>query len=337
MKKAIFLTISLSVVVAILAFKKVSTESSNPYSTNSLPVIAITQIVEHPALDAERNGIIESLQNAGFKDGKNVKIVYKNAQGNISTSTQIAQSLIAENPKVVVAISTPSAQSSLKACNEKNIPLVFAAVSDPIEAKLITTLQKRIESVVGVSDSIPISSRLQFIKDIIPNLKKLGVIYNPGEANSSNIVKLLKLEAQKYGIDVIEATANKTSDVDGAMRSLAGKIEALYIPDDNTAASSITTIVKTSEQLKIPVFSCDTSLMTSGLVAAYGYSHFVLGKLAGNMVVEILKGTLASEIPIPENIPAELIVNLEAAKRIGLKLPSKLPEQVTFYKELNAS
>jgi putative ABC transport system substrate-binding protein len=332
MKKAIFLTITLSIILTVLVIKKTSKDtitSDNP--TTTLPVIAITQIVEHPALDAERNGIIKSLQNAGFEDGKNVKIIYKNAQGNISTSAQITQNLISENPKVIVAISTPSAQSCLKACQEKGIPLVFGAVSDPIEAKLLSTLQKRTEPVVGVSDSVPISMRLQFIRDIVPGLKKLGVIYNPGEANSSNIVKSLKDEARKNGIEIIETTANKSSEVDGAMRSLAGKIDALYIPDDNTAASSISSIVKIGEQLKIPVFSCDTSLIASGLVATYGYSHFTLGEIAGDMVVKILKGTQAGQIQIPDDIPAELIVNAEAAKRVCLELPKDLPKNLKFY------
>lgn len=333
MKKTIFLTLSLSLVIAILAFKKISKDTLATSSHNELPIVAITQIVEHPALDAERNGIIESLKDAGFQDEKNIKIIYKNAQGNISTSAQIAQSLVAEKPKVLIAISTPSAQSSLKECQEQNIPLVFAAVSDPIEAKLVSTFQERKEAAVGVSDSVPISKRLRFIKDLVPQLKKLGIIYNPGEANSSNIVKLMKLEAKSHGIEIIEATANKTSEVDGAMRSLVGKVDALYIPDDNTAASSIATIIKIAEQSKIPVFSCDTSLMNSGLVATYGYSHFTLGKLAGEMVVKILNGTLANQIPIPENIPAELIINPNAAKRVNLELSKDLPNDAKFYKE----
>ncbi|MBY0280666.1 MAG: ABC transporter substrate-binding protein [Alphaproteobacteria bacterium] len=334
MKKAIFLSITLSIILTVLVIRKTSKDSltaDNP--TTALPVVAITQIVEHPALDAERNGVIKALQNAGFEDGKNIKIIYKNAQGNISTSAQIAQNLISENPKVIIAISTPSAQSCLKACQEKNIPLVFGAVSDPVEAKLITTLQKRTELVVGVSDSVPISMRLQFIRNIAPHLKKLGVIYNPGAANSSNIVRLLKEEAQKKGIEIIEATANKSSEVDGAMRSLAGKIEALYIPDDNTAASSISSIIKIGEQLKIPVFSCDTSLMASGIVATYGYSHFTLGEVAGDMVVKILKGTMASDILIPSDIPVEFIISAEASKRAGLELPAILPKEIKFYKE----
>ena len=333
MKKAIFLSLTLSLTLATLLIVKNQKDSSQTQKTDPLPVVAITQIVEHPALDAERNGIIQSLKDAGFEENKNIKIIYKNAQGNIATATQIAQNLVAERPKVMVAISTPSAQSCLKICQEKGIPIVFGAVSDPIEAKIIKTLQTRDENIVGVSDAVPISLRLQFIKNLIPGLKNLGVIYNPGEANSSNITKLLKIEAEKHQIQIIEATANKTSEVDGAMRSLTGKIQALYIPDDNTAASSIASIVKIGEQSQIPVFSCDTSLMDSGLVATYGYSHFALGKIAGNMVVKILKGSLAGQIPVPTDIPAELIINAEAAKRTGVELSNHLHNEARFYKK----
>ncbi len=157
--------------------------------SNTLPIIAITQTVEHPALDAERAGITLALNKAGFIDGKNIQIVYQCAQGNQATAIQIAQHFAGLNPKVVVAISTPSAQAVLAPCREVGIPVVFAAITDPIAAKLITTIEARAEAVTGIQDFVPIPERVNFIISTIPKLKRIGVIYNSGEINSSTIVK----------------------------------------------------------------------------------------------------------------------------------------------------
>jgi putative ABC transport system substrate-binding protein len=294
-----------------------------PSPLHTLPIIAITQIVEHPALDAERAGVNLALNKAGYIDGKNIKIVYQCAQGSQATAVQIAQQFAGLAPKVVVAISTPSAQAALAPCKESGIPMVFAAITDPLAAKLVTRLGPREEAVTGVQDFVPIAERINFMISTIPNLKRIGVIYNSGEVNSSTIVKLMKIyvqgkEANIKDMEIVEATANRSSDIPVALNSLLGKIDVLYIPNDNTAVSGISTIVQWGKDHKVPILTSDTSLMDTGILATNGYSHMQMGEFAGNQVVQILNGTFAGYLPVQTEHEIETVVNHDVAKKLGM-------------------
>lgn len=293
---------------------------------NNLPIVAITQIVEHPALDAEHAGIILALTKAGFIDGKNIQIVYQCAQGNQATAVQIAQQFASLKPKVVVGISTPSAQALLMPCREAGIPIVFAAITDPITAKLVSAHECREEAVTGVQDFVPIADRINFMISIIPNLKRIGVIYNSGEVNSSTIVNLMKAyvktkEIRDKGIEIVETTANKSSDIQLALNNLLGKIDVLYIPNDNTAVSAISTIVQWGNDHKIPIFTSDTSLISTGILASNGYNHIQMGEAAGRQVVQILNGEFAGHIPVQNRHMLETTINYNVAKKLEIHIP----------------
>lgn len=289
-----------------------------PSPLNTLPIIAITQILEHPALDAERAGVNLALNTAGYIHGKNIKIVYQCAQGNQATAVQIAQQFASLAPKVVVAISTPSAQAAMAPCKESGIPMVFAAITDPIAAKLATTLGSREEAVTGVQDFVPIADRINFMLSVFPNLKRIGLIYNSGEVNSSTIVKSMVAYVKNKGIEIVEATANRSGDIVVALNSLLNKVDVLYIPNDNTAVSAISTIVQWGNNHKIPILSSDTSLMDTGILASNGYSHMQMGEAAGNQVVRILNGTFAGDIPVQAEHILERVVNKDIAKKLGI-------------------
>ena len=323
--------ISLTVVTLIaLSIKYLShKQDSVSSSKDNLPIIAITQIVEHPALDQEREGVIETLAKAGYIDGQTVKIVYQNAQGNIGTAAQITTQMISLKPKLVLALSTPSAQAALGPCLAQNIPLVFSTVTDPLGAKLVRDLHKRTEAVTGVSDNLPIESQIQLVQDFIPGLKTLGVIYNAGEVNSVKMVKAMQEEASKRGIQIIEAVAGKKSDVASAMNNLVGRVQAVYVPNDNTAVAAMNSIVQIGEKHKLPVFAGDTGSVKAGAVATRGYDRFLLGKKAGEIVLKILKGVSAGDIPVEVNHPLTLMINKEAAKKMGVILPQALLQLAT--------
>jgi len=299
----------------------------------SLPVIGITQIIEHPSLDGEREGVIDTLAKAGYIDGQTVKIVYQNAQGNLGTATQIINQIIGQNPKVILAISTPSAQAALAPCLAHNIPLVFSAVTDPVEAKLIKDLVKRPEAVTGVSDHLPIESQLNLVQGFVPGLKTLGIIYNAGEINSVKMVKVLQEESAKHNIQIVEAVAGKTSDVATAMNSLIGKVQAVYIPNDNTAVAAMSSIVQIAEKYKLPVFAGDTGSVAAGAVATQGYDRFFLGKKAGEIILEILNGTPAGDIPIATNHPLSLTVNKDSLEKMGTAIPPELLKSATVIED----
>ena len=298
-----------------------SSQTVSTTSTN-LPIIAITQVIEHPALDQEREGLIKALSDAGYKDGQNVKIMYQNSQGNLGTATQIVTQLLSQKPKIMVAISTPSAQAALAPCLSQKIPLVFTAVTDPIGAKLVKDLTDKTNAVTGVSDALPLESQIELIKQFVPGIKSLGVVYNPGEINSVKMVQLLRETLVSDNITLVEATASKTGDVSAAVTSLSDKVQALYIPNDNTAVAAMKSIALVAERHKIPLFAGDVGSVMTGALATKGYDRYELGKKVGEQVVKILQGTNPASLPVLVNHPLHIYVNMQTAARIGMDFPS---------------
>lgn len=304
-----------------------SRPSLPPQPEHKKTVVAITQIVEHRALDEERSGIIKALEKGGYVEGKNLEIVYQNAQGNITTAAQIATQLVSYRPDIVIAISTPSAQTLVSPLSKAGIPLVFTAVTDPKDAKIITDFAERKEPVTGVMDKIAMAPQLALIQRLVPTVKNIGVIYNPGEANSVNSVKELEIEAKKLGLTIVQAMASRTSEVSAATAGLMGKVEAIFIPNDNTAVSAIESIQVAAHQQGVPVFAADTGSIERGAVAGYVYDRFMLGEKAGEIAVRILKGESASHIPIAQEHLLKLAVNMKSAEKLGLKIPADLMSQ----------
>lgn len=284
--------------------------------------VAITQIVAHPALDACRKGVKDALADAGYVAGKNLKWTFESAQGSPTTAAQVAQKFVGEAPDVIVAIATPSAQSV--AANTKTIPLVFSAVTDPVGAKLVSDMKHPGKNITGVTDMSPIGAHMRLIKRIIPTVKRLGIVYNPGEANSVSLVKLIKIEAPKAGMDVVEAPAYKSSDVLDATRSLVGKVDAIYIPTDNTVVSAFEGVVKVAEEAKIPLFAGDTDSVKRGAIAAAGFNYYDVGRQTGAIVARILNGENPGDISVEGVSKTELFLNLRAAKKMGVTIPAEL-------------
>jgi len=281
--------------------------------------VAITQIVEHPALDACRQGVKDELADAGFVVGKNLKWTYESAQGNPGTAAQIARKFIGENPDVIVAISTPSSQPVAAAT--KTIPLVFSAVTDPVGAKLIGNMERPGGNVTGTSDMLPLDEHLKLIKRLVPSAKTVGVVFNPGEANSVSSVASMKAAAPALGLSIVEAPATKSSDVLAAARSAVGKADALYVPTDNTVVSAFEAVVKVGIDAKLPVFAADTDSVTRGAIAALGFNYYDVGRQTGRMVVKILNGTKPGDIPAATVEKMDLHLNLPSAQKMGVSIP----------------
>ena len=319
--KVILSSLSVLIVIIGVNFFFWTTPVTVNSSPANLPVLAITQIIEHPSLDQEREGIIQALNKAGYIDGKNIKIIYQNAQGNMATAAQIVTQLLSYKPKVMVAISTPSAQAALAPCLNQKIPLVFTAVTDPLAAKLVKNITARTESVTGVSDALAVSSQIQLIKRIVPNIKTLGVIYNAGEENSTQMILSLKTALATENITLIEATASKTSDITAAANTLIGKVQAIYIPNDNTAVAAIKSIALIAERHKLPLIAGDAGAVEMGAIATYGYDRRALGEKAADLIIQILQGAEASALPILTEHSLTTFINMQAADRMGVILP----------------
>jgi len=284
--------------------------------------VAVTAIVEHPALDACRDGIKDELAAQGFEDGKNISFVYESAQGNPGTAAQIAQKFVGENPTVIVPISTPSAQAVVAATSD--IPVVFTAVTDPVGAKLVSDAQKPGGNVTGMSDLSPIAKHLALIKEVTPNAKKIGVTFNPGEANAVTLVELLKSEGAKMGYEIVEAPAPKSSDVLAAAQSLVGKSDVIYVPTDNTIVSALEAVIQVGTDNKLPVFAGDTDSVKRGAIAAIGFNYYDVGRQTGQIVARVLKGEKPGDIAVQGVEITELYVNPGAAAQMGVELSSDL-------------
>jgi putative ABC transport system substrate-binding protein len=282
-------------------------------------VVAVTAIVEHPALDAVRQGVQDQLAADGYEVGKNLDFQFESAQGNPATAAQIAQKFAGDAPDVIVAISTPSAQAVAGAT--KDIPIVFSAVTDPLGAKLVDSLQRPGGNVTGMSDLSPIGAHLDLIKEITPDVATLGVIYNPGEANSVTLLDLLTLSAPERGIEIVEAAAPRSSDVQAAAQSLVGRVDAIYVPTDNTVVTALEAIVGVGIDNQLPVYAGDTDSVPRGAMAALGFNYYDIGIQTGKIVARVLGGEAPGDIPVQGVEITELHVNPGAAERMGVTLP----------------
>ena len=289
--------------------------------------VAVTAIVEHPALDAARDGVKEALAEAGFKEGENLKFVYESAQGNPGTAAQIARQFVGDAPTVIVPISTPSAQAVVSAT--RDIPVVFTAVSDPLGAELVKDMEKPGGNVTGLSDMSPVADHVALIKEITPNAKSVGFIYNTAEANSVSTLAALKAEAEKAGLTIVESVATKSSEVQGATRALVGRADVIYVPTDNTIVSAFEAAVGVAEEAKIPLYAGDTDSVNRGALAALGFNYFDVGKQTGEIVVRVLKGEKPGDIPVRVAAGTDLVINKKAAAKMGVTFPESVTSRAT--------
>ncbi|MBB4075839.1 putative ABC transport system substrate-binding protein [Bartonella fuyuanensis] len=289
--------------------------------------VALTQIMVHPAADAVRKGVEDVLAENGYKQGENFQLTFLSAQGNISTATQIARKFVGDKPDVIVAITTPSAQTMLAATKE--IPIIFAAISDPIGAKIISSLAKPGGNVTGVSDRIDVAESIRLLQEVKPDLKKIGYLYNAAEANSVSTFKVLKDVAKKAGIEIISSSASKPSDVQAATRALIGKVDLIFIPADNTILSVLEGAIKVSQEAKIPVFTVDANTIGRGPFMTQGVNFYDVGVDAGKLVVRILKGEKPGDIDVVQAVKNDIMIDMKAAKKTGVVIPQAVIDSAT--------
>jgi putative ABC transport system substrate-binding protein len=291
----------------------------------NLPLVGIIQIAEHPALNQTRDGIIKQLSDDGFVDGKNIKVAYECAQGNPALASQIAQKFIGQEADAIVCIGTTAAQAARQNIKQygnkvKMIPLIFASVTDPEGARLTgEEINLDMEIITGVSNFVPTIKSLEIYKKILPTLKRIGVIYNPGESNSAMIIKDLQKACDSFGIELLTAPANRSADVASAAQQLVSKVDAILIDNDNTALSAFESILRVTNDHKIPVFVSDVDLVGQGAIAAYGPDQFKLGQQTGKMVSGILsKEFRAQDIQIQYPHDINLYINQQALDKLNI-------------------
>ena len=280
-------------------------------------VVSVTQIVEHPALDAMRNGVADRLKGKGIDATFNVHI----AQGNSATNVQIIGQIMGEQPDVVLAIATPGAQAAAQKIHDR--PIVFTGVTDPVDAGLVKNLQNSDgKNVTGMSDFSPMDKHVALIQEIVPSTKTIGVIYNAGEPNSVALVGALRENVAKAGLNLEEATIANSSGVYQAAKSLIGRCDVVYIPTDNTAISALESAIKVCTQSQVPLIVGDVDSVARGAIAAVAVDYYKMGLQTGDMVAKILvDGAKPADMPIEFLNDLKLHVNKKAAAAMGVTLP----------------
>ncbi|KKB38286.1 ABC transporter substrate-binding protein [Bacillus thermotolerans] len=292
--------------------------------------IGISQLVEHPSLDQAREGFVAALEDAGYKEGENLAIDYQNAQGDVNNNMTIAQKLVNDDNDLILGIATSSVQAITQ--TTQDIPVLFTAITDPVKAGLVESMENPGGNVTGTSDTHPdaIKNTIASIKEFFPEAKTVGIVYNSGEENAVVNVESAKKAIEENGLTSVEATVSSSSEVKQATESLVGRMDVLYVPKDNTVVSALESVLTVANEQKIPAFVGEGDSVERGGFASYGLNYHDLGYSTGEMAVEVLKGKAPSEISvgIPENL--ELMVNKQTAELLGVQFTEEQQKKITF-------
>jgi putative tryptophan/tyrosine transport system substrate-binding protein len=296
--------------------------SNNSQKADTKKKVGIVQIVEHPSLNTIRESFEKELAAKGYKDGENITIDYQNAQGDQTNLKTIAQKFVRDKYDLIVAIATPSAQAVVS--ETKEIPILFSAATDPVGSGLVTNMEKPGGNVTGTSDRVSAEKIMELAKQITPNIKTVGALYNSSETNSVSVINSLKEYAKKNNLTVVEATVTNSSEVQQAVNSLVGKADAIFSPIDNTIASAMPVVTQTANKAKIPVYVGADSMVKDGGLATYGINYTILGKETAAMAADILGGKKAGDIPVKTMTDMDIYLNQKTAKTIGVTLPADI-------------
>jgi len=302
---------------------------SNETSTEKTYKVGVTQIVEHPSLDAAFNGFKKALEDEGLTVEYDVQI----AQGDQSNNQTIANNFVGDNVDLIFANSTPSALAAANATKE--IPIIFTSVTDPVGAGLVSEMENPGGNLTGTTDTHPdaIPKTVQFIDQYIEG-NKVGMIYNSGEQNSVAQIELVKNAMNGTDLEVVEASVSTSAEVKQAAESLIGKVDSIYIITDNTVVSALESVISVAYENDIPLFVGELDSVRRGGFAAYGFEYYDIGYEAGIMAAQILKGVKEpSELPVqyPQNL--KLLINKKAAEELNIEILDEWQNEAEFVEE----
>ncbi|WP_420264552.1 ABC transporter substrate-binding protein [Candidatus Magnetominusculus dajiuhuensis] len=289
--------------------------------------IGITQIATNPGIDAIRDGFLSQMKKMGYEENVNVKYIQTNAQGDNSAAQSIAKSFVNEKVDLIFSITTPSSQMCAQAIKGTTIPLIFGAVTDPVAAGLVKSLDKPEFNITGTSDKWPIEAQFDLLLRLVPGVKTVGIIHNPGETNSESNMKEVEAVCAKKNLKTVRVAVSNTSEVYSAAGSLVGRCDAIYVPADNTVISAMESVVKVSEKNKIPLLPGVSSGVATGGFGTIGPDYFDIGVESAKLADMVIKGKNAGDIPVATAKKYELFFNIKSAKLTGVTIPDELLEK----------
>ena len=316
--------LALLVVGVLFVSQRQETSSS---SEDKVVKIGILQFVTHDALDEIERGIEDGLAEAGY-EGSNVELTVLNAEADQSKIQTMSKKLVDDGNDVVIGIATPAAQGLASATSD--IPVIMGAISDPVGAKLVKNLDKPEGNVTGVSNHVPHAQTVELIQTITPDAKTIGVLYASSEDNSVSQVKEFTQYAEEAGLTVVEYAVPSTNEITTTMSVMTGKVDAIFVPQDNTIASAFPTVVTAANAAKIPVYSSVDTMVKQGSIASVAQSQYDLGLETAKIAVKILAGKKVSEVPVKVVDTGVPTVNLKAAKELGITIPDSLLEEANI-------
>ncbi|MCQ5363945.1 ABC transporter substrate-binding protein [Anoxybacillus salavatliensis] len=309
-------------VLAGCAGEKTTTEKSEEKTYK----VGVTQIVEHPSLDAAFNGFKKALEEKGLKVEYDVQI----AQGDMNNNQTIANNFVADGVDLIFANSTPSALGALNAT--KDIPIVFTSVTDPVGAKLVQSMENPGGNVTGTTDTHPdaIPKTVQFIDQFV-NGNRVGMIYNAGEQNSVAQVDAVKKAMEGTDLTIVPVSVSTSAEVKQAAESLVGKVDCFYVITDNTVVSALESVIQVANDQDLPLFVGELDSVKRGGFAAYGFDYYDIGYEAGVMAADILEGKKKpAELPVQYPQKLKLVINKKAAKEMGVEWRSEWDSMAEF-------
>lgn len=319
-----------SILLGISLFSGCSNLTGKSISQESTVNIGISQIASHSALDSAREGFIEALDSNGFKEGENLKLEMQNAEGDIPTSQMISQSFVSSKKDLIFAIGTPAAQAAFN--TTKDIPIITTAVTDAVQAGLVKSKDKSGTNVAGTSDAVPLEKQLKLIKEIVKDVKTIGVLFNTSEVNSEIQVNELKELAKKNNIEVIAQGISSVNDISQSLESILGKIDVLYTPADNLVASAMPIIANKAIANKIPIMGAEEAHVKNGALITEGINYKKLGFEAGLMASDVLKGKDISELPVKALEDTELVINEDTLKSLSIDIDKEIMSRAKLIK-----
>lgn len=292
--------------------------------------IGISQLVEHPALDASKQGFIEEMKNQEI----NVEFIDQSAQGDIANAQMIAEKFVKDDVDLIFTIATLSAQAAKQAIKETEIPMVFTAVTDPVFSQLVTDFNVTDNNITGVVDAAPIKENLELFKELKEDIKSIGIIYNIGESNSEVQVEQTKEIAKALGLEIETVGITSVNDIPQAVDTISKKVEGLYIITDNMVASAMALVAKLAEENGLLTVSADGSHVAEGILVSKGISYFEIGKQSAVIAKQILLDKIdVKDIPVQASDNLEKKVNVKTAEALGLTKDNKAFEGAEFVEQ----
>lgn len=330
-KLVVMLVLVFSLVVLVGCGSTEDDGKHEPINKDEQIKIGILQIATHGALDAAREGFINELKTAGYDDGEEIKIIYKNPEGDSSNLTLMAKDLVRECD-LVLAIATDAAKAIKTACENEDIkiPVLFTAVTDAVDAKLVKSNDEVGGRITGTSDMNPVNEQIELVKELNGDIKKLGILYTISETNSQVQANMAQAKAEAEGLTVKVGTVTGTSDIIQVTRQLiTDGAEIIYVPTDNNLAKNMGAVAQVANELKVPVICGEENMVKAGGLITLGINYEKLGKLTGQMAVEIINGKQASELKVQSLSLEEcdLVVNTDTATKINFTVPSEILEK----------